>query len=74
MGGYSMMAGMGWLGLLAMLLFWVNLMALVIWGVSNLLPTQRPAPQADAVEIVRQRFARGEISREEYLEAIETLR
>ena len=74
MGGYSMMAGMGWLGLLAMLLFCVGLMALVIWGVSNLLPFQRPAAQSDAVEIVRQRFARGEIGREEYLQAIETLR
>jgi putative membrane protein len=74
MGGYSMMAGMGWLGLLAMLLFWVGLIALVIWGVSNLLPIQRPAAQSDAVEIVRQRFARGEISREEYLQAVETLR
>jgi putative membrane protein len=74
MSGFGMMAGMGWLGILTMLLFWVGVLALVIWGVSNLFPTPRLATESDAVEIVRQRFARGEISREEYLQAVETLR
>jgi putative membrane protein len=74
MSGFGMMAGMGWLGILTMLLFWVGVLALVIWGVSNLSPTPRLATESDAVEIVRQRFARGEISREEYLQAVETLR
>lgn len=74
MSGYGMMAGMGWLGILMMLLFWVGVLALVIWGVSNLFPTRQLTTETDAVEIVRQRFARGEISREEYLQAVETLR
>jgi putative membrane protein len=74
MGGFGMMAGLGWLGMLTMLLFWAGALALVIWGVSNLFPSQQPRGESDAVEIVRQRFARGEISREEYLQAVETLR
>ena len=74
MGGYGMMAGMGWLGMVTMLLFWAGVLALVIWGVSNLFPAPRLTTESDAVEIVRQRFARGEISREEYLQAVETLR
>lgn len=74
MSGFGMMAGMGWLGMLTMLLFWVGVLAMVIWGVSNLFPTRRLTTELDAVELVRQRFARGEISREEYLQAVETLR
>jgi putative membrane protein len=74
MSGFGLMAGLGWLGMLTMLLFWVGVLALVIWGVSNLFPTSRLATEVDAVEIVRQRFASGEISREEYLQAVETLR
>jgi putative membrane protein len=74
MSGFGLMAGVGWLGMLTMLLFWVGVLALVIWGVSSLFPTQRLTTENDAIEIVQQRFARGELSREEYLQAIETLR
>ena len=74
MSGFGLMAGVGWLGMLTMLLFWVGVLALVIWGVSNLFPTRQLTSGIDAVEIVRQRFARGEISHEEYLQAVETLR
>lgn len=74
MSGFGMMAGMGWLGMLTMLLFWAGALALVVWGVSNLFPARQLTTELDAVEIVRQRFARGEISREEYLQVVETLR
>ena len=74
MSGFGMLAGMGWLGILTMLLFWAGVLALVIWGVSNLFPAPRLTAESDAVAIVRQRFARGEISREEYLQVVETLR
>jgi putative membrane protein len=74
MSGFGLMAGVGWLGMLTMLLFWVGVLALVIWGVSNLFPARQLTSENDAVEIVRQRFAHGEISREEYLQAVETLR
>ena len=66
---------MGWgmgLGLLFMLLFWGVLIALAVWLVRSLFPVagQPPAPPTEqhlnAREILDRRFARGEISREEY--------
>ena len=66
MSGSGVMAGMGWLRILTMLLFWAGVLALVIWGVSNLFPTRSLATELDAVEIVRQRFARGEIDEDEF--------
>jgi putative membrane protein len=74
MGGYGMMAGFGWLGMLTMALFWVGVVLLVVWGLSNLFTTQRSRVEPDAEEILKQRFARGEISREEFVQARETLR
>jgi putative membrane protein len=73
MGGYGMMAGMGWLGLVLMGLFWVGVILLVIWGLSNAFPSRRQAAEPDADEILKRRYARGEISREAYLQASETL-
>lgn len=70
------MMGMGWgfgvFGLLLMILFWGGLIALAIWLVSALFPgsSRRPASGADHAqsprEILDTRYARGEITREEY--------
>lgn len=73
MGGYGMMAGMGWLGFLLMALFWIGVILLVLWGINNAFPGRRLPAEPDAQEILKRRFARGEISREEYLQASETL-
>ncbi len=72
MGGYGMMAGMGWLGLLVMALFWVGVILLVVWGLSAL-PARRQPAEPDAEEILKRHYAQGEISREEFLQASETL-
>ena len=74
MSGIGLMGGLGWLGMFTMLLFWAGVLALLIWGAVNLFPTRSLATEMDAITIVRQRFARGEISREEYLQVVETLR
>ena len=74
MGGYGMMAGFGWLGMLTMVLFWVGVVMLVGWGLSHLFTMRPPRVEPDAEEILKQRFARGEISREEFVQARETLR
>jgi putative membrane protein len=73
MGGYGMMAGMGWLGILLMALFWIGVILLVVWGLSNAFPGRQQAVEPDAEEILKRRYARGEISREEYVQASETL-
>ncbi len=74
MNGASMMAGMGWPGILIMLLLWVAAIGLILWGISSLFPAARIDVEADALEILRRRYASGEISREEFLQASEALR
>ncbi len=70
MGGLGM--GFGVFGLVLMILFWGGLIALAVWLVRGLFPSvnQPPSPlgeqNLDAREILDRRFARGEISREEY--------
>jgi uncharacterized membrane protein len=65
---------MGWgmgFGLLLMIAFWVGLIALGVWLVRVLFPhVNQPPPVAgfdlSARDILDRRFARGEISPEEY--------
>jgi putative membrane protein len=64
--------GMG-LGLLVMLLFWGSLIFLAVWLVKSLFsgnpsnqPTGDPGNNSDAREILAERYARGEINREQY--------
>ncbi len=65
--------GMGWwmlFGGIWMLLFWGGIIALIIWGVKKL--TERGGPGASStdksspLDIARERYARGDISREEF--------
>jgi putative membrane protein len=63
--------GLGLTGLLFMFLFWGALVALAIWLVSALFPRDaRPAAPDDqglsARQILDIRYARGEITREQY--------
>ena len=68
--GFGM--GFGILGLLLMLLFWGALIFLAVWLVKALFQggRQSPAPPSswakNAREILDERYARGEITREQY--------
>jgi putative membrane protein len=73
MGGYGMMAGMGWLGMLMMALFWIGVVLLVAWGLSSMFSTRRQNVEPDAEEILKRRYARGEISHDEFVQARGTL-
>jgi len=48
------------------------LLAVAAWGVTRLLPSRRGG-LGSAEEILRERFARGEISAEEYVKSYEVL-
>ena len=74
MGGYGFMAGFGWLGMLVMALFWIGVVVLVVWGLRSVIAPQQPNVVSDAEEILKRRYARGEISHEEFVQARETLR
>jgi putative membrane protein len=65
----------GMIGMFFNLLVFVGLLALIAWGVPRILSARQGGEQADsAEEILRQRFARGEINVEEYERSYEALR
>jgi uncharacterized membrane protein len=61
-------------GMLVMALFWIGVIVLVGGGVSNLFSARQPRVELDAEEILKQRYARGEISREELAQMRDALR
>lgn len=69
MNGFGM--GFGGFGFLFMAIFWIVIIAAAIWLLSNLFPrdsASRP-PQGtpdSAVDILKRRYARGEVTKEEY--------
>jgi len=68
MGGFGM--GFGLFGFLLMILFWGAIIALGVWLVGNLFPkagsTAGSQAGESALEILKRRYARGELTREEY--------
>ncbi len=70
MTGFGM--GFGIIGLFYMIIFWGALIALAVWLVRSIFPikTQSPSLPSDknlnALEILDQRYALGEITREQY--------
>lgn len=81
--GYGAGLGFGFGGLLTLLgwvLLVVGLVLLIAWAIGKLgsgTPTSSAAATrssaVDAVDVLRHRFARGEITRDEYLAAKQTL-
>ncbi len=64
--GWGMMGGFG---LIWMLLFWGVLIALAVWLVSQLFPSVKAGRSEDgpsAREILKRRYARGELTEEQY--------
>jgi putative membrane protein len=70
--GFGM--GFGIVGLLFMLLFWGALILLAVWLVKAIFTSNthhssfpsQPRQDSTALEILAQRYARGEITREQY--------
>ena len=67
-------------GIIWMLLFWGGLILLAVWLITVLFPTSpqprsgnRPETQVAAQDILDQRYARGELSREQYDEIRQTI-
>lgn len=60
-----------------MLLFWIGVGVLMIWGLRGLVTGSRPESNSHhtptAREIAERRYARGEISREEFLALVNDL-
>ena len=70
--------GMGLFGLFWMLLFWVGVIALAIWLIKLLFPTVEKSDEDEkaplsAQEILRTRYARGELTTGQYQEMLQTI-
>jgi putative membrane protein len=73
MGGYGMGYGMGWFGFIMMAVFWiaviVGIIFLIRWlAVSTRARGREARPEDSALEILKRRYARGEIGKEEFEE------
>lgn len=77
MNSYNMMGGWGFIGgfgMLSMLIFWILLIVgpvlLVVWLMNQTNTLSRPAenPTQPPLEILKKRYALGEISKEEFEE------
>jgi uncharacterized membrane protein len=66
------MGSFGWIWMAAGLVFWVAVIALIAWGVGQM-DRGGPTP-ANAEEILRRRYAGGEIDDNEFESARRTLR
>lgn len=64
----------GMAGMLVMVLIWVGLALLVIWGIGQLFPRERRSDDEVARETLGRRFAAGEISDAEYQQSLRRLR
>ncbi|HET8679864.1 MAG TPA: SHOCT domain-containing protein [bacterium] len=64
-----------WFGgmMLWMVLFWVGVVVLAVWMVGSLFPRVPQGAQQSAREILQTRYARGELSREQYQEMLREL-
>jgi uncharacterized membrane protein len=75
MGGWDPFDFFEMMGSVIGLLLLVGLLVLIVWGASRFLSVRRPVGQLDSAEnILRNRFARGEIASEEYERSLEVLR
>jgi putative membrane protein len=72
-GDFGWMAGMGGLGMFFGLLFWLALMALIVWAVTALFGRSSSNAQTDALDILKRRYAAGEINQGEFETARRTL-
>lgn len=76
MSGYGYGAEM-WGGGLLMILFWVAVVVLIVWALRLLFVSSQPhqpSPTHSTADIAAARYARGEISREDYLAFVEDLK
>ncbi len=72
--------GFGWIGMILGGIFWLALLVgvilLIVYGIRRLSHGSGPAvstPKSTAREILQERYARGEITREQYQQMLEDL-
>ena len=49
-----------------MVIFWVGLIALIVWGITRLTRRNGSSSKHNPLNMAKERYAKGEISREEF--------
>lgn len=65
MWGYGNMFDLGFGGWLMMIIFWGAIIAFVVWAINGFRETSRGGSR-DALDILRERYAKGEIDKKEF--------
>jgi putative membrane protein len=66
---WDMPTGMGWwmaFGGIWMVVFWGGLIALIVWGIMKLVRREGFGTKRDPLDVAKERYARGEISKREF--------
>jgi putative membrane protein len=66
MGSYGWMSGFGGFGMFVGALMWLAIIVLLVWGAGALFGSRTTDTRTDALEILRHRFATGEITAPEF--------
>ena len=76
MNGFGGMGIFGWPAMIIEAIFWVGIMALLVWGAFALFPTRRSGDSGkpeSAIDILKRRYAAGEINHAEFEQAMKTI-
>lgn len=74
MGYYGMWGGFGWIGMIFNLAILIGIVALIIWTVNRFASGSRQSNANQSPrEILQTRYARGEITREQYQQMLTDL-
>ena len=57
---------MGWWAIVWMVVFWGGLIALIVWGIKRLTERGDSTSKSNPLDIAKERYANGEITREEF--------
>ena len=67
-GCFGLGYGMGFFGLIFMILFWAAVIWLILWLVNKNRHPEHSQESKTPTEILKERYAKGEISKKEYAE------
>ena len=57
---------MGWWVIIWIVVFWGGLIALIVWGIKKLTERGDSTTKRNPLDIAKERYAKGEISKEEF--------